>query len=164
MNYICIGTFVNTHGIKGEIRIISDFKFKNEVFKIGKKVYLGKEKKELTIKTYRIHKNYDMLTFENINNIDDVLKYKGENVYTSKDDLNIDGYLDEELIGFDVMQNNKKIGKVTNLKLNKQYTLIVVLVNNKEYLIPNIPEFVLNVDLQNKYIDIVDMKGLVDEN
>ena len=28
-----IGQIVNTHGIKGEIRILSDFKYKNEIFK-----------------------------------------------------------------------------------------------------------------------------------
>lgn len=36
MDYIYLGEIVNTHGIKGEVRIISDFKFKNDVFKIGK--------------------------------------------------------------------------------------------------------------------------------
>ena len=37
MEYIYIGKIVNTHGIKGEVRIISDFKYKNEVFKIDNK-------------------------------------------------------------------------------------------------------------------------------
>ena len=32
MDLIYVGKIVNTHGIKGELRIISDFKFKNEVF------------------------------------------------------------------------------------------------------------------------------------
>ena len=33
MEYIYIGDIVNTHGIKGEVRILSDFKFKSDVFK-----------------------------------------------------------------------------------------------------------------------------------
>ena len=28
MNYICIGKIVNTHGIKGEVRLLSNFKYK----------------------------------------------------------------------------------------------------------------------------------------
>ena len=77
MEYIYIGDIVNTHGIKGEVRIISDFKFKDQVFKKGIKVYVGRFKDELIINSYRTHKIYDMVTFEGINNINDVIIYKG---------------------------------------------------------------------------------------
>ena len=40
MNKIYIGKIVNTHGIKGEIRILSDFPFKNKVFKIDNKLMI----------------------------------------------------------------------------------------------------------------------------
>ena len=33
MNLIYVGKLVNTHGLKGEVRLISDFKFKEDVFK-----------------------------------------------------------------------------------------------------------------------------------
>ena len=39
MEYIYVGKIVNTHGIKGEIRILSDFKYKNEIFKENFKLY-----------------------------------------------------------------------------------------------------------------------------
>ena len=42
MKYIRIGKIVNTHGVKGEIRLLSDFKFKEKVFKNNFKVYIGK--------------------------------------------------------------------------------------------------------------------------
>ena len=44
MDYINIGKIVNTHGIKGELRILSDFKFKDRVFVTGFNFYIGKEK------------------------------------------------------------------------------------------------------------------------
>ena len=44
MEYICIGKIVNTHGIKGEIRILSEFPYKSLVFKQNFTVYIGKEK------------------------------------------------------------------------------------------------------------------------
>ena len=44
MEYVCIGKLVNTHGIKGEVRILSDFEFKNKVFVKGFKLYIGKDK------------------------------------------------------------------------------------------------------------------------
>ena len=47
MELVRIGKIVNTHGIKGELRILSDFEFKDKVFKKGVKVYVGKRKKNL---------------------------------------------------------------------------------------------------------------------
>ena len=44
MKYIYIGKIVNTHGIKGEVRLLSNFKFKDKVFKKGMTIYIGKDK------------------------------------------------------------------------------------------------------------------------
>lgn len=164
MELIYIGDLVNTHGLKGEVRILSDFKYKKEVFKVGNHLYIGKNKNNLVIKSYRVHKNYDMVTFDGLDSIDDVIVYKGDIVYFDKDELKIDGYLDTDLFGFSVYQNNKNVGKVTDLKKSKLYTLLVVSNNNKDYLIPNDANFILNVDFENKKIYIIEMWGLVDEN
>lgn len=45
MQYLYIGKLVNTHGIKGEVRLISNFKHKSKVFVPGFKFYVGKEKR-----------------------------------------------------------------------------------------------------------------------
>ena len=54
MNLIKIGHVSNTHGLKGEIRILSNFKFKDNVFKVSNKLYIMND--ELVIKSYRKHK------------------------------------------------------------------------------------------------------------
>ena len=70
-NKVYVGKIVSTHGIKGEIRILSDFDYKEKVFKVGNKLII--ENQDYTIKSYRKHKNYDMVTLNNYNNINDVL-------------------------------------------------------------------------------------------
>ena len=65
MNLIYIGKLVNTHGLKGEVRIISDFKYKNDVFKVNNNVYINDVK--YTINSYRSHKMFDMVTLSDIN-------------------------------------------------------------------------------------------------
>ena len=60
MKYVYIGKIVNTHGIKGELRILSDFKYKDKVFKSNMLIYIGKDKIEEKIVSYRKHKNFDM--------------------------------------------------------------------------------------------------------
>ena len=161
MEYIYIGKIVNTHGIKGEIRIISDFKYKSDVFKSGFNLYIGKAKIKEVINTYRKHKNYDMVTFNNINDINDVLKYKGMNVYILRDELNIDGILDEDIIGMKVYSKDKEIGTVTEIMKSVAHDILVIEDNNKKYLVPYIDEFVEKIDVKNRKINIKEIEGLL---
>lgn len=62
MELIKIGKIVNTHGIKGELRILSKFPYKEKIFIKNMKLYIDKKDIE-TINTYRKHKNFDMVTF-----------------------------------------------------------------------------------------------------
>lgn len=164
MDYVYVGDIVNTHGIKGELRIISNFKYKEQVFMPNFCIFIGNNKKEFTIDSYRVHKNYDMILLKGLNDINDVLKYKGQSVYVKRESLNIDTYLDEDLIGMKVISNNKVIGKVKELLSGKIYDFIVITCGEKDYLVPNINEFILNVDLDKKQIIINNLKGLIDED
>ena len=163
MNYVYIGDIVNTHGLKGEVRIISSFKQKDLVFITNMPVYIGKEKNKEIINSYRVHKNYDMITFVGIKHIEDVLKYKGKSLYINREDLAYDGYLNEDLINMEVYQNNKLVGHVKEILTTNAHEILVI-DGKKRYMVPNIKEFILNVDLNTKRIDIIDMKGLIDGN
>lgn len=159
--YIYLGKIVNTHGIKGEIRILSDFNYKDIVFKKDFKIYIGKDKQEETINTYRVHKNYDMVTLNGINDINDVLKYKGQNVYINKEDIK-DLKVDEDYIGLDVY-TDKYIGKITDILKGKN-DILVIENESKRYLVPKVDNFIKNIDFDNNKIYINNIKGLIDED
>lgn len=159
--YIYLGKIVNTHGIKGEIRILSDFDYKDIVFKKDFKIYIGKDKQEETINTYRVHKNYDMVTLNGINDINDVLKYKGQNVYINKEDIK-DLKVDEDYIGLDVY-TDKYIGKITDILKGKN-DILVIENESKRYLVPKVDNFIKNIDFDNNKIYINNIKGLIDED
>ncbi len=163
MEFIYIGDIVNTHGLKGEVRLLSDFEYKNE-FIPGKKIYIGKNKEEVTIQTHRIHKDYNMFTFVGINDINDVIIYKGEKAYMNRDDLNIDGYLKEDIIGLNVYHENKKIGIITMILKSKAHDILVITEKDKKHMVPYIDEFVLNIDLKQNRMDIKTVKGLLNED
>ena len=157
MDYVLIGKIVNTHGIKGEIRILSDFKYKSDVFKIGNNIYIGKDKIKETINSYRIHKSYDMITLKGINDINDVLKYKGLDVYINRSEFKFDGIIYEDLIGMEVYSKDKLIGTVDEVIKSSAHPIIKV----GKSMIPFIDEFILNVDNDNKRIDINEIEGLI---
>lgn len=164
MEYIYIGDIVNTHGLKGELRIISDFKYKEEVFKPGFKIYVGRQKEELEIKTYRQHKNYDMVTLVDVNGIEEAIAYKGDSAYIDRNSLKVDGYFDEDLIGLKAYTDDKFVGEVVDILKNKANDILVINLEEKRYLVPNHPEFISKVDLMEQRIDINNIKGLFDEN
>lgn len=152
---IYLGKYVNTHGIKGEIRIKSNFKYKDKVFKPGNIIKIANQ--EFTITSYRVHKEYDMLTLKDINNINQIIDLKGENVYIDKKYLNLNDneYLDEDLLNLDLYMGNNYLGKVEKIEyLTKNKKLLIV---SKHY----IPfELVQEIDFLNKKIIIEEVSGL----
>ena len=164
MDYICIGKIVNTHGIKGEVRLISDFERKDLIFKKNFEIYIGKNKEKLKINTYRVHKNFDMLTFEGIDDINDVIMYKGEKVYILRSNLDCDTHLKTDLLGFDVIYKEKNIGKVTSFFYNNAYDIMIVKNSLRENFIPYLDKFIEKIDYDKKIINIINMDGLIDEN
>jgi len=161
MNLIKIGMVSNTHGLKGEIRILSDFKFKENVFKKENKLYIMNN--ELTINSYRKHKDYDMVTFNDLNTIEDVLIYKGEDVYIDRDTLEYEGYLDCDLIGLDVYNEDKLMGKVVDILKTNAHDILVIQ-NGKRHMVPNIDEFVKDINLDQGLMHINYIEGLANED
>ncbi len=162
MQQLYLGKVVNTHGIKGEIRIISNFAFKDKVFVKDFPIYIGENRKKEYINTYRIHKNYDMITLRGTNDINEVLKYKGKKVYIEKCDLKLKNneYVIDELIGFKVMCDNKEYGIIKDIYDNNGNTLLNI-DYTKEYYIPYRSNYINGVDLNKKEIYTTNVEELI---
>lgn len=153
-----IGKLVNTHGIKGEVRIKSNFRYKEEAFKIDNIIIINNQ--EYKIKNYRVHKDFDMLTFYGINDINDVINLKGKSVYIDRKYLSNIDVLDSDIIGMDVFSNNKYYGKVVDIKKGVKNDFLEI---SNHRLIPYIDEFILNIEKKTNKIQIKYIKGLIDD-
>ena len=152
MKRIVIGKYVNTHGIKGEIRIKSNFPYKDKVFKIGNEIIIDKP---YTITSYRVHKEYDMVTLEGINSINDIIHLKNSLVYIERDKyLDNNDYLDTDLIGFKLINNELDLVVTDISYINDKKKLLV----SENKLIPF--ELIDKIDYSNKIIFIKDVMGL----
>ena len=161
MKLIKIGKIVNTHGIKGELRLLSKFPYKDKVFIKDMNIYINKDVKE-TINTYRKHKNFDMITLKGYTNINEVLEYKGKSVYVNAEDIKLDdnNYLDEEIIGLEVIYKNNIKGNVKDIERYDKTVLLVVKKDKEEYLIPYNYNIIESIDITKKKIIIKDIDGL----
>lgn len=164
MKYVLIGKIVNTHGLKGEVRILSSFKYKDRIFKKGMKVYIGKDKRIEVINSYRYHKIFDMITMNGYNDINQILKYKGEYIFVNKEDIVLlkNEYLDEDIVGLNVYVDDRLLGRVNRIEKHSVNEILVVKNDEKNYLVPYNFDIILSIDLEKKEMRVKNIVGLFD--
>ena len=160
MEKVYIGKIVSTHGIKGELRILSDFPFKDKVFKINNKLII--DDKEYIIKSYRVHKNYDMVTLNDYKDINEVLFLLKKQVYFNKDELNLneDEILDEELMTYKVMTIDGKKGIIKDIFYASEKNKVIRCIFDKEVLIPYNSPMIKEIDKKNKTLVVEIIEGM----
>ena len=151
-NYVEIGKVVNTFGIKGELKIVSESDFVDYRYAVGKTIFLKMRSvlKEVKVSSFRIHKGNILITIDNILDINEVEKYIGAVVLADKKDVPPleDGefYIDD-VVGLDAYdEDGKKLGVVSDVIIIPYNDLIEVeLLNGKKELIPYVDEYVLDI-------------------
>ena len=148
---IYIGKTVSTFGIKGELKVISDFEYCDKAYKVGNKVLINNI--EHIISSIRYHKNYVLLKIDNLNNINDILKYVGFNIYIKRLDLNLskDEFLYKDLINSEVIdEDDTKLGKI--IEVVNGINVLIKVKGTKEFYIPLIDNYVKRFDLDKKIL------------
>lgn len=168
MDYLIVGKIVGTHGIKGEVKVKSETSFKEERFKKGSNLYVkeNEKMKKIVINSHREHKGLDLITFNNFNNINDVLSFIGLTIYVSKNDLHElddDEFYYDDLIGLMAFDDEGTIiGSVTDINDVPQGAILVITKENgKRALVPFVDEFIKDVDLKDGKIIIKPIEGLL---
>ncbi|MEK4562076.1 ribosome maturation factor RimM [Staphylococcus sp. FSL K6-3157] len=163
-----VGKIVNTHGIKGEVKIKSNSDFTDKRFQPGEMVEIARKDKaplEFKIASYRMHKGLHMLTFEGINNINDIEYLKGETLLQERDHEEIElgehEFYYSDIIGCTVFNEDTPIGRVIEI-FETGANDVWVVKGDKEYLIPYIADVVKEIDVEGRRIQITPMEGLLD--
>ncbi|MDR9795407.1 MULTISPECIES: ribosome maturation factor RimM [unclassified Aeribacillus] len=166
-----VGKIVNTHGIRGEVRVVSVTDFPDERYKRGNRLYIfqkDKEPVEVIVKSHRIHKNFDLLSFEGYDSINEVEPFKGSDIKVPESQL---GSLDEgeyyfhEIIGCSVYtEDGDELGIINEiLTPGANDVWVVKQKGKKDLLIPYIEDVVKHIDVKEKRVIIFPMEGLLDK-
>lgn len=162
---ITIGRLVSFHGVRGEVRVLSDSDFTAERFQPGNKVLINN--KEFTIENYRTHKNFHLLTFEGITNINEVEDLKNADVLQDAESVELELAEGEfhfsDIIGLAVeTDEGEALGTVTDIFQTGANDVWAVGGGKKEYMIPYIEDVVKTVDIGNGKIVITPIEGLLE--
>ncbi|MCL6572323.1 MAG: ribosome maturation factor RimM [Bacillus sp. (in: Bacteria)] len=165
-----VGKIVNTQGLKGEVRVVSKTDFPEKRYKNGNVLYLFMPNInapiELTVKSHRSQKTFEILSFVGINDIneaeklrDGILKVPEKQLGT----LNEHEFYYHQIIGCLVTTTEgEEIGEVFEiLSPGANDVWVIKGKEGKEILIPYIPDIVKKVDVKEKVIIIHPMDGLL---
>lgn len=145
----CIGKIINTHGIKGEIKVES-YTFDNKRFSELKSVFVGDELTEFSIKRVRVN-NFVYITFDGYENINNVLSLKGSYIYIKDEDrlaLDENQYYISDIIGKKVYDTEKNyIGILKEVLEYPANDIFIIESEDKSiYQIPAVKEFIKKID------------------
>ncbi|MCK8058093.1 MULTISPECIES: ribosome maturation factor RimM [unclassified Fusibacter] len=167
--YLTIGKIVNTHALKGEVKVYpftSDLKRFEEVGY----VYLDKKGEQaLKIVGVKYQKNMLIIKFEGYNHINDVERLKNRELYIDREtqgaNLEEEEFYVEDLIGLDVVTEDQvSHGVVTDVIQNKSQDLLEIQNGSKRWFLPFVEAFVVELDFDNKKMVVELIEGLIDEN
>lgn len=162
-----VGVISSTHGIRGEVKV---FPTTDDVkrFKKLKQVLLdtGREQLALEVEGVKFFKQFVILKFKGIDNINDIEKYKGKSLLVDREHavkLRKDEYFIADMIGMDVFTEDEAFFGVLKdvLETGANDVYIVEGKDGQEVLIPAIKQCILNVDVEKKKMVIHLLEGLV---
>ncbi len=160
---IKIAKIVNTHALKGELKLKSFTDFPLERFKVGETLTIKYENNniQLKIKKVRFQNDLIFIVFEQHEHINLVEKYKGCDVFIDKakiHSLEEDAYYFHELVGCEVYENQQYIGKVSEVLDYPAQQILVI--DDRKKMIPFVHAFVKDVNVKDKKITVTLIEGM----
>ncbi|MDO4554450.1 MAG: ribosome maturation factor RimM [Lachnospiraceae bacterium] len=168
-DFLQVGVITTTHGIRGEVKVFPTTDDANR-FKELKEVYLdtGKEKLPLKVESCKFFKQFVILKFKGIDNINEIEQYKRCPLLISREEavpLEEDEYFVADLIGLKILtETGVELGTLQNvISTGANDVYEVKLPDGGEVLLPAIKDCIMDVDMEAGEMIIRMMKGLVDE-
>ena len=163
-----VGIITSTHGVRGEVKVYPTTDDPRR-FRRLKEVVLdtGKEKMNLEIEGVKFFKQFVILKFKGLDNINDIEKYRQKSLYVTRKNavrLQRDEYFIADLIGLRVQdEDGKELGTVKDvIETGANDVYEVEMADGKSLLLPAIKQCILNVDVENGTMQVHVLEGLLD--
>lgn len=162
-----VGIISSTHGVRGEVKVFPTTDDVNR-FKKLKEVLLdtGNEQLSMKIEHVKFFKQFVILKFEGIDNINEVEKYKGKSLYVTREHavkLKKDEYYIADLIGICVSdESGEELGTLTDvMETGANDVYVIAMKDGRELLLPAIRQCILEVDIEQMRMKVHLLEGLL---
>lgn len=163
-----VGIITSTHGVRGEVKVYPTTDDPRR-FRRLKEVVLdtGREKLNLEIEGVKFFKQFVILKFKGLDNINDIEKYRQKSLYVTRKNavrLQRDEYFIADLIGLKVQdEDGTELGTVKYvIETGANDVYEVEMADGRSLLLPAIKQCILNVDVENGMMQVHVLEGLLD--
>ena len=163
-----VGIIASTHGVRGEVKVYPTTDDPRR-FRRLKEVVLdtGREKINLEIEGVKFFKQFVILKFKGLDNINDIEKYRQKSLYVTRKNavrLQRDEYFIADLIGLKVQdEDGTELGTVKDvIETGANDVYEVEMADGRSLLLPAIKQCILNVDVENGMMQVHVLEGLLD--
>lgn len=157
--FLDCGQIVNTHGLHGEVRVVPWADSPDFLLQFST-LYL--DGSPMPIRSSRTHKGSVIVLFDGVDNVDAAMLLKGKTVQLRRADAKLPegSFFLADIIGLDVMdENGTKLGQLKEV-LSPSRQQVYVVKGEREILIPAVPEFILETNLNDGYIKVRLIEGM----
>lgn len=157
--FIEAGEVVNTHGVRGEVKIIP-WTDSAEFLAAIRTLYI--DGRAVKVRAARVHKGTVLAALEGVEDVNAAMRLKGRRVFIDRADAKLPegGYFIQDIIGAEVVtEDGESIGALAEV-IDAPASMIYVVRGEQERLIPAVPEFILKTDADAGLITVRLIEGM----
>ena len=161
LQYIEAGEIVNTHGVRGEVKVLCWLDDPEMLCEFDRCRIDGKE---YTMDQVRVQKTCNLVKLQGIDTMEAAMAMRGKTVELYREDIDDEVIFAAELVGVQVFAESKCIGKIREV-LDYPGNSVYVVKGEHEYMIPAVKQFILSTDMEKNEMQVRLIEGMrSDEN
>ena len=157
--YIEAGEIVTTHGVRGEIKLLSWLDSPEMLCEFDRCRIEGKE---YAMDAVRVQKTCNLVKLRGVDTMEDAQKLRGKTMELYREDISDNLIFASELVDVEVYADGACIGKIKEV-LDYPGNSVYVVQGEREYLIPAVKEFILSTDLERNQMQVKLLKGMASD-
>ena len=157
--YIEAGEIVTTHGVRGEVKVLSWLDSPEKLCEFDRCRISGRE---YAMDSVRVQKTCNLVKLRGVDTMEDAQKLRGKTMELYREDISDELIFASELVDVEVYADGACIGKIKEV-LDYPGNSVYVVQGEREYLIPAVKEFILSTDLEKNQMQVKLLKGMASD-
>ena len=157
--YIEAGEIVTTHGVRGEVKVLSWLDSPEMLCEFDRCRISGRE---YVMDSVRVQKTCNLVKLRGVDTMEDAQKLRGKTMELYREDISDELIFAAELVDVEVYADGACMGKIKEM-LDYPGNSVYVVQGEREYLIPAVKEFILSTDLERNQMQVKLLKGMASD-
>ena len=156
LQYIDAGEIVNTHGVRGEVKVLCWLDDPEMLCEFDRCRIGGKD---FVMEQVRVQKTCNLVKFRGVDTMEAAQAMRGKTIELYREDIDDEVIFAAALIGVEVYAEDKLIGKIRDV-LDYPGNSVYVVKGEYEYMIPAVNQFILSTDMEANRMEVKLIQGM----